>query len=701
MRKYFKKIIGIIISITIFLNLPITTNAVITNPESNNSNVLTEVESLIGHYQFNITAGSNINSKGDRGYSHVDSMAAYEKDHSSKLLGNSSGGYLDGSYNEDGSIYKAYLIIETSTVDYSLPDYPITFVSGTTNNKLETKVEYYCFDSTYSSGNERRAGYIDVTDFVKKNGYGWYYVCNIPYSSDGASLESDQFAGWKLIVIEENLSIPMRILKLKIGAQNISGAGSAVSIDINRDGIRTVRSGTVSGQLLFGVSGADPSTSGQNNSITYTCDNSIIDGSTQQWKTFTTKTEIRTKENPLCFISSRNGTPLQEESNFENSVYFYNGEFSTTNVNGSYRTGSGDLELLDISQTSNFYHDVKFENDKRNISCKFETTANCSLMISTLGICVDIDVPVYDNDYTITYDKENEKFLVSGVLSNITDLYDIGLSNALFNFEYDDSLEIVEYDAKITSILSDDSGKYEATLLGSDIVLDRTNHIISFNINGISKEERNTKNLKNDVLYYNIALEPKNVKDYYDNTIYISGIFFSDDKDTKLFFDKIAAENITNSLDGIITKRSLVGKIIWEDNSDEKNVRPTKIKVSLCMDSVPIDTLEVTGRGNIWEYKFEDLNIYKTLDYVYDYEALIKDEYENYDIIYSETSNNITFRIKEKYIPDNNIVKNASNAMENIVSDITLTNIGFNTLLDCYGISCAIDYKYRDIMKNN
>lgn len=694
--KIFKRISAIILSVALMFPLPQITAAAITTSTSVNTNQLIEVENLVGHYQFNIAAGSNVNSKGDRGYSHVDSMKTFEKNHSSKLLGNSSGGYLDGTYNEGGTIYKAYLVIETSTIDFSLPDYPITFVAGSTNNKLETKVEYYCFDTTYSSGNERRAGYIDVTDFVKKNGYGWYYVCNIPYSTDGASWNSDQFAGWKLIVIEENYNVPMRMLKLKLGSQNVLGAGESSSISISGEGIKTTRTTDVTGQFLFGMAGADPS-SVQSNSILYSCSNSEKDIS---YNTITTKTGVRTPLNPLTFISSRNGNPLNMEVNFENPVYFNGFTYSSTNTNGSYLAGSGDLELLDINTTSDFYHDVKLSKDKSLITFKFETVTECALMTSVLGIAVDIDVPVYDNQCSITYNKDSNEFTVEGVLTNVTDLYDIGIISPVFSFVYDESLTVANYSARITSLVEDDSAKYERKLTNSDIKIDKQNHSINFNIEGILKNnKKNDKNIKNDTVYYTITLVPNWVKDYYDNTVYITGTLFSSNTNTGLYLDKISAKTIRNTLDGIITKKSLSGKIIWNDNSDEKSYRPLNIEVSLCMDSVPIDTIDVTGRGNIWEYSFDDLNIYKTLDYQYDYEALIKEEYEHYTVSYD--NGDIIFNIEEKYIPENKIITNSVTQTEKVISDITLLNLDLSGISDVYEIFDNLDSKYKEIITNN
>lgn len=694
-----KKILAIALSIisAFALVAPVTVDAAVTTATSHNGNELIEYFNGTGHYQFNVAAGASVNSKGDRGMSHVESMKQYEKAHSSKLPGNSSGGYLDGSKNEDGSIYAAYLVIETSTIGLELPDYPITFVSGNTNKKMETKVEDYFFDTTYSSGNERRSGVIDVTDFVKQNGYGWYYVCNIPYNTDGASWTSDQFAGWKLIVIEENYSLPMRMVKLKLGAQNVLGEGQVSSITINGEGIRTARINDVTGQFLFGMAGADPGDT-QANSIRYACDNAA-ELKDLNFKTFSTVNGVRTEKNPLVFISSRNGIPLSMESNFENPVYFKDGKYSTTNENGSFVAGAGDLELLDISTTSDYYHDVKLDKNKSMVGFQFETVTDCALMTTVLGIAVDIDVPAYDHDMTINYNKDQNQFVVSGVMNNITDLYDVGLSEPEFIFKYDPNLSLASYNARMTSLYSDDSAKVEKVLNRNEIKVDKDARTVTFKFTGLDEGEKESKlNKRNDTLYYEIILTVDTVKDYYENESYVNGTLVSSSKNTGLYLPKVFAETKRNSLDGVVTKRNLAGKIIWNDNNDENHYRPQKAEVSLCMDSVPIDSIEVTGNGNVWNYSFDDLSIYKTLDYTYEYEPLIKKEYENYEVEYQD--NDIIFNLKEKHIPSNTFLEDSLAGLNRAVTDMTPFNLDLGGLTKAYGIDKDVRSAYTNIIVN-
>lgn len=59
--------------------------------------------------------------------------------------------------------------------------------------------------------------YADVTDFVKKNGYGDYSVCNIrPWDPDGNG--GGSYAQWQLIVVEEDDSFPLSATKVQLGS---------------------------------------------------------------------------------------------------------------------------------------------------------------------------------------------------------------------------------------------------------------------------------------------------------------------------------------------------------------------------------------------------------------------------------------------------------------------------------------------------
>lgn len=343
----------------------------------NNSKKLEKVDNLIGHYQFNIVAGSSYNSKAAQ-YSHVSSMKQYEVNHSSTMFGNSSGGYLSGEYNKNGTIYKAYLVLEsssdgsynTTTQSYDdmngLQNYPVTLVGE--KSVLTTKVDHY----NYIKKNSRRVGYIDITQFIKENGYGWYYVCNVPYDKTNHKSGVDVFADWKIIVIEENPNIPIRLLSLSIGCVAASKNGTAMTI--NGEGIQTASDGNITGQLLYSIAGADPTPSTQKNWVQYGCSKDLI-VDTSNFKDILTTSGIRSQKNPLVFIYSRNGIPLSSmgytKSEYTKYPYFipetcsYVKEQPTSG--NYYLVDAADLELIDVDGNSN-YHNVIFDNSAKSVS---------------------------------------------------------------------------------------------------------------------------------------------------------------------------------------------------------------------------------------------------------------------------------------------------------------------------------------------
>lgn len=632
--------------------------AAVTTSESDNSNELQEVENLVGHYQFNVAAGSNINSnyledEEGREYSHLTEMKKYEHDHSEKLKGNSSGCLLDGSYNEGGSIHSAYLIIETSTSDLALPDYPITFVSEK-GNVLESKVEKYCFEKTYSSGNDRRSGYINVTDFVKENGYGMYYVCNIPFNCDDQKNGNDEFAGWKLIVIEENESIPIRILKLKIGSQSIGGKGQSTTITVNGEGIRTAKAKEVTGQFLYGMSGADFCyDGGQYNSISYGYGVDKINDS--DFRDINETTGIRTKNNPLCEISTRNGMPLKTVSGFEHPRYIYSGSIFSEQQPGGFETGSGDLELLDINEDGSKYHDVSIAKDQGVVSFKFETVEDVVLMASAMGIAIDIDVPVYEHSYTMRQNEDEGTFVIEGEFQNVTELFDIGLKNPYFVMEYDKDLKLNSCEVRLTSLGESDEGKEEKVITMNDIKVDEQGHKLMIPIEGVGFSGTSDKvNMKNDKLFYKLTFKPSEWKDAYDSRIYATGNLFSSKKDTGMNIDKVALQTISASQDAVETKVDIKAKVVWNDAENKDKKRPKQLTVYLTNDSVPIKPQKLKGKTDTWEFEYNDQPIYRDMNtqIIYgvglDEDDKLGEYKKDYDVEVVKTSDN-SFIINMNY----------------------------------------------------
>ena len=137
------------------------------------------------------------------GVSHVSICSPYEKAYNTDFTGNSSGSYLDGSYaGDNSSIYKAYLVYVLSAYSGNIAtagDVPITLLYAGENKTITAGIESAPQYYYYTPAHLTATGWIDVTDFVKENGYGWYYCCNIPYNMTSGG---DNFSCWRLVVIE-------------------------------------------------------------------------------------------------------------------------------------------------------------------------------------------------------------------------------------------------------------------------------------------------------------------------------------------------------------------------------------------------------------------------------------------------------------------------------------------------------------------
>lgn len=69
--------------------------------------------------------------------------------------------------------------------------------------------------------------------------------------------------------------------------------------------------------------------------------------------------------------------------------------------------------------------------------------------------------------------------------------------------------------------------------------------------------------------------------------------------------------NITNTLSDAI---NISVKKVWDDMDNYDKVRPKNIKVELYADNVKVDEATLNGKGNIWEYVFENLPEYNSLN---------------------------------------------------------------------------------------
>ena len=435
-------------------------------PEYHKSSTLVNVEDIIGRYQFNYTgAGTYFDENNcwtNTGYSHTSICSQYEQTQGS-FPGNSSGGYLDSSYNEGGEIYKAYLVASMTTgKSASVGDYPITLLYAGEDNKIIKAGVKSKFEYIYYPNEVDAVGWIDVTNFIKENGYGWYYGVNIPFIKHGG----DDFSSWKLVVIEKNSNTPIRKLVLNFGNKQISG-GQSATLAASGTNITSKKSDKVTGQLLFSESNIDP-TNANGDVIEYSMDGS-------DFKKITTKNGLRTEATPLTMVMSRNGNPIKNYVNWNTHYYYtyafnsrHNAIYSTTDNSYPEATGN-DMELLDITKyTDN--HNVVFSNDKPAVYLRMSSISYV-LYTEILGICFDIDVPTFEGNQS-TKINNSSSVTITGKTINTTKVDGVTSSNGKLTVYLDKGL-----DAKSATATIHYSDGQTSTITG---IIDNTNHTVVF-----------------------------------------------------------------------------------------------------------------------------------------------------------------------------------------------------------------------------
>ena len=511
-------------------------------------NKFVSVEELIGRYQFNIAGAGvefyeNAGTKNDTGASHIDICAPFEAAHGN-FGGNSSASYLDSKYNQGGEIYKAYLVVEmTVTTEEeikSAAQAPVTLLyGGESEDTIVSGIKSTCSNFYYTiTGNFQGTGWIDVTDFVKENGYGWYYGCNIPF----ITRLGDDFSSWKLIVIEENSNIPIRKLVLSLGNYSIKGTAEAAAeafVEVSGPVITTKKTGTVTGQLLYGITNTDTNIGA--NSVSYTMDDT-------NYTDIITTNGVRKANAPLCLVMSRNGEAIKNKVEWDNHFYYTKTSesqddgallvYTTTNT-GNYPEATGsDMELIDVDGTTSA-HNVIFENNKESLKLRF-SVGNYYLITQFLGIAVDIDCPEYTTVQSAIVHDENYT-TISGTTTNTSvESAGLGIYDGKITVKVDDGLVILSTEAYFT----DENGNI--TYLTEDMyTIDYENNTVTY----IFGDDAEGRSITGESLTYTIetlVIESDNNDDKKyktNNEVTASGYFTTNNIDVDIYMNNIVWDN--------------------------------------------------------------------------------------------------------------------------------------------------------------
>ena len=257
--------------------VPAQTSAVkkIQNPAPTiiNKEEMKNVYQTVGKYQLNYCGTSNgFSEDGDpwrhsihTGFSHLDALEKIEDDHCYNTdWKNSGGSKLENVSGLDKeNIEKAYLTIEYNWGNervngYPVAQYPVTLVYGGNEEKGKVQPgsvqEFSMSEYITSDFNNNSFGYVDITEYIRKYGYGWYYCCNVPFRNN-----SDASADWKIVVVEKNENLHNRLIKLTFGKVVNTNRNAWSTISVSGDGIRTLQdqSKPVTGQFLYNISNSD------------------------------------------------------------------------------------------------------------------------------------------------------------------------------------------------------------------------------------------------------------------------------------------------------------------------------------------------------------------------------------------------------------------------------------------------------------
>ena len=397
--------------------VPAQTSAVkkIENPAPTiiNKEEMKNVYQTVGKYQLNYCGTSNgFSEDGDpwrhsihTGFSHLDALKKIEDDHCYNTdWKNSGGSKLENVSGLDKeNIEKAYLTIEYNWGNervngYPVAQYPVTLVYGGNEEKgkvqPESVQEFSMSEYITSDFNNNSFGYVDITKYIRKYGYGWYYCCNVPFRNN-----SDASADWKIVVVEKNEKLHNRLIKLTFGkVVNTHDAWSTISV--SGDGIRTLQdqSKPVTGQFLYNISNSD----------VHDCGKVQIsaDGSNEKFRDVVAVNGNRTAKSPLNMLKTRNTVPIAQEVKFKHPATYQDRQL----------VGS-DVELLDIDG-STAVHNITLEHNASEVALRFNPVP-CWLVTNMLGIAVDVDISAGEVAIQNTKNDGGKTIQVSGTTRNL------------------------------------------------------------------------------------------------------------------------------------------------------------------------------------------------------------------------------------------------------------------------------------------
>lgn len=302
------------------------------------------------------------------------------KDKDGKLLGwggNGSSSLLSKP-SENATVVRAYLMQQAEVQEGRenvLIDYGMT-LKGPKGKSIRPKASkvFVSDRSTNSIG----VTYVDVTDFVKEQGFGKYEGWDIPYVTKPKNYSSDDYASWRLIVVCEDADLPIRMLRMKMGSG--STTSKTISLKLDGNGFVTKSTGDVTGQIIIGGGGGDAD----------------VVSSCFEIKPSPTSANVRITTGP-------NGNMNRAEG-FLQSIVTENGNIRSDVKTLGYRPSdhtpmhNTDLVLMDVNSTQSSIkngHNAYFVNNSEQITLSAITGNGKRGNLDLFGILADIDTATY------------------------------------------------------------------------------------------------------------------------------------------------------------------------------------------------------------------------------------------------------------------------------------------------------------------
>ena len=106
--------------------------------------------------------------------------------------------------------------------------------SGYKSAGTPTVVNYYNYESTNGENYDNYSAFIDVTSVLTSNnwGNGLYTVANVPVTTDTlANASVGKYGAWSLVVIYEDISLPLKSTSVYDGWKRITGSAQTITVD--------------------------------------------------------------------------------------------------------------------------------------------------------------------------------------------------------------------------------------------------------------------------------------------------------------------------------------------------------------------------------------------------------------------------------------------------------------------------------------